>query len=176
MTCIEKGIDHELVPVDYGSDAHGALHPFRRLPILEIDGRRIFEALAMTAYLDERFPGPSLQPTDPEARLRMHLWMSVCGDYLFRDVVRTIPRDRQPSDEELQTARTALERAESLIDARPHLVGDEFTLADLYLAPQVDNCREKAPELLEGLAGIAAWLGVVEQRESFRETAYELTG
>jgi glutathione S-transferase len=35
MTCIEKGIEHELVPIAYGSDEHAALHPFMRIPIIE---------------------------------------------------------------------------------------------------------------------------------------------
>lgn len=176
MTCIEKGLDHELVPLDYGSDEHEAIHPFRRIPTVEIDGRRIIEGLAITGHLDEAFPGPSLQPTEPEDRLRMRTWMSVCGDYLFRDVVRTIPRDRAPTNEELATALTALQRAESLVEGDPFLAGSELTLADLYLAPQIANCREKAPQLLEGLDAINGWAPEVESRESFRLTAYDPPG
>ena len=52
MTCIEKGIEHELVPVAVGSAEHGALRP------------------------------------------RMRTWMELCSDYVFRDVVRAIPRRR----------------------------------------------------------------------------------
>ena len=94
MTCIEKGIDHELVPIAYGSAEHAALHPFMRIPVLEVDGATITETLAITGYLDEAFPGPSLQPGDAQDRTRMRMWMSLCGDYLYRDVVRTIPRDQ----------------------------------------------------------------------------------
>lgn len=170
MTCVEKGIDYDLVPIAYGSAEHALLHPFLRIPILEVGGTAIFESLAINCYLDEAFPGPSLQPEDDLARVRMRTWMGLCGDYLFRDVVRAIPRDRTPTEEELAGARTALERAEALVGAEPFLAGPALTLADLYLAPQIANCREKAPALLDGLPALGAWSERIGERESFRGT------
>jgi glutathione S-transferase len=172
MTCAEKGLAYELVPVRYGSEGHGALHPFRRMPILEIGETVIFETLAATGYVDEAFDGPSLQPGDPAGRAAMRTWMGVCGDYLFRQVVRGIPRDRTPSAEESEVAREALGRAESILDDESaYLVGEAPTLADLYLAPQLANCREKAPELLAEHPRLTSWLGTIEQRPSFTSTA-----
>jgi glutathione S-transferase len=177
MTCVEKGVAYELVPVAYGSPAHGELHPFRRMPILEVDGMgRIIETLAITGYLDDAFAGPALQPEDPAGRVAMRTWMAICGDYLFRDVVRGIPRARAPSDEELATARAALERAESLVPDTPYLAGHALSLADLYLAPQLSNCREKAAEVLEGLDRLGEWAERISRRESFRLTAYAVAG
>ena len=184
MTCAEKGLAYELVPVPYGSEEHGALHPFRRIPILEVGETVIFETLASTGYVDEAFDGPSLQPADPARRATMRTWMGVCGDYLFRQVVRGIPRDRTPTDEELGTAREALGRAESFLGeeggsivdgegasaASAFLVGDTVSLADLYLAPQLANCCEKAPEILAELPRLTAWLATIEQRPSFTTT------
>lgn len=175
MTCAEKGLAYELVPVRYGSEEHGALHPFRRMPILKVGPTVIFETLAATGYIDEAFDGPALQPVDPAARAAMRTWMGVCGDYLFREVVRTIPRDRTPSAEELVTACEALARAESILgEEEPgegaFLVGDTVTLADLYLAPQLANCREKTPEPLAEMPRLTAWLAGIEQRPSFTST------
>jgi glutathione S-transferase len=176
MTCVEKGIVYELVPVPYGTDEHGQMHPFRRMPILEIDGQMIVETLAITGSLDEAFAGPALQPEDPAERTRMRTWMGVCADYLFRDVVRGIPRDRSPTEVELTTAREALLRAESLMSGDDaFLVGESFTLADLYLAPQVANCQEKAPVLLDGLDALGAWMELVSVRESFQRTRPDVT-
>ena len=172
MVCVEKAIDYDLVPIDRGSDAHGALHPFRRMPVLEVDGEFMTETLAIASYLAEAFPGRTLTPDGFVALARMRTWMSICADYLFRDVVRTVPRGRQIADDERTTARTALERVESMIDAQPFLVGDTLTLADLYLAPQFANCREKAPDLLEGLDRLASWAGAIVEHDSFKLTAY----
>ena len=176
MTCAEKSLAYELVPVPYGSEEHGALHPFRRIPILEVGETVIFETLAATGYVDEAFDGPSLQPADPARRATMRTWMGVCGDYLFRQVVRGIPRDRTPTDEERGAAREALGRAESILGEKgsggdgAFLVDGNLSLADLYLAPQLANCREKAPEVLAELPRLTAWLATIEQRPSFTTT------
>lgn len=170
MTCVEKGIAYELVAVDYGSEGHGRMHPFRKMPILEVDGLFVVESLAVTGYLDEAFAGPSLQPEDVVARARMRTWMGVCADYLWRDVVRGLPRGTPVSEEQKEAARTSFERAESLGSEGPFLVGKAPTLADLYLAPQVANCREKAPEVLDGLEGLGAWWEAISRRPSFTET------
>jgi glutathione S-transferase len=172
MTCLEKGGEYELVPVARGSAEHFAMHPFARMPVLEADGRYIPEGLAVMGYLDEALPGPALQPSDLFARARMRTWMSVCGDYVFRDVVLTIPRDREPTEEELTTARTVLDRLEAMVGDGEFLVGESLTLADLYLAPQISNCHEKAPALLDGLPALGAWFAAMRARESFQRTSY----
>lgn len=170
MTCVEKHLDYELVPVARGSEEHAALHPFQRMPILEHDGRLVFESLAITGYLDEAFPDPALQPAALDERTRMRIWMGICGDYLFREVVQGIPRDREPNDAELGAAGTALGRAEGLLAGDSFLAGEQITLADLYLAPQIANCREKQPELLSRHDGLSRWLARIEERASFQTT------
>jgi glutathione S-transferase len=100
----------------------------------------------------------------------MRTWMGICSDYVYRDVVRTIPRGRAASEEERTTALTALQRAERMMGDTPFLAGEALTLADLYLAPQIANCAEKAPELLDGLELIGAWAARIGERESFRRT------
>jgi glutathione S-transferase len=175
MVCIEKGIRYELVPVDYGGEAHGEMHPFRRMPILEVGGLFVIESLAVTGYLDEAFPGPALQPEDVVARARMRTWMGICADYLWRDVVRGLPRGTPPSDEQKEAARTDFERAQSLGIEGPFLLGEAPTLADLYLAPQVANCREKAPEVLDGLGDLGAWWDNVSRRPSLTDTEPDAT-
>lgn len=173
MTSIEKGVEYELVPIAYGSADHAAVHPFSRIPVLEHDGRIVTEGLAITGYIDEAFEGPALQPVDLDGRTRMREWLSQCADYAFRDVVRNLPRKRTPTDEELSTARTVLQRLDALVGSEPFLVGADVTLADLYLAPQVSNAREKAPELLDQLDALSGWFGRMTARESFELTYYD---
>ena len=173
MACIEKGIEFEFVPVNRASDAYGELHPFRRIPVLEHGDLVVFEGLAVISYIDEAFAGPELQPTDLRARTSMRQWMSLCADYVFRDVVLAIPRDREPSPDELATAAGILQIVDRLIGASPFLVGAQLTLADLYLAPQISNCLEKVPQLCSGLEATNAWFAIVRERESFRATAYD---
>jgi glutathione S-transferase len=55
-------------------------------------------------------------------------------------------------------------------DEGPFLVGDALTLADLYLAPQLANCREKAPDLLAEMPRLTSRLAAIESRPSFIST------
>ena len=173
MTCVEKGVDYELVPLNRGSAEHATMHPVTRMPVLEHDGRFVIEALAVVGYIDEAFDGPALQPDDLDGRTRMREWLSFSADYVYREVVRRIPRDRAPSEEELQTARAALERVDAQLNGAPFILGDRITLTDLYLAPQVSNAREKAPELLASLDALDRWAAVIAERDSFKLTSYD---
>jgi len=173
MTCVEKGVDYELVPIAYGSADHAAMHPFSRIPVLVHNGKVVTEGLAITSYVDEAFDSRPLQPTDLAGRTQMREWLSRCADYVFRDVVRNIPRKRTPTDEELATARSVLEQLNALVGSGPFLVGTNLTLADLYLAPQLSNAREKAPELLDSLDALDGWFGRMADRDSFQLTSYD---
>lgn len=172
MACIEKGVDYELVPIEYGGPAHLALHPFSRIPVLEHGDTVIFETLAITSYIDEAFAGPPLQPADTLARARMLAWVGVCSDYVYRDVVRGLPRKRPPHDDELDAARRALRRVDALV-GEGFLAGDTLSLADLYLAPQISNVCEKLDDALDSLDALRAWYTRLAGRESFHHTAYD---
>jgi len=143
------------------------------MPVLDHGGVFVIEALAIVGYIDEAFDGPALQPADLDGRTRMREWLSICADYVYRDVVRTIPRDRTPTEEERQTARTLLERLDARLDAAPFILGECISLADLYLAPQVSNAREKAPEVLDSLGPLERWAAGMAERESFKSTSYD---
>jgi glutathione S-transferase len=173
IACAEKGVEYELVPVARGSEEHRAMHPFAKMPVLEHDGRFVAESLAVTGYVDEAFPGPPLMPAELAGRTSVREWQGLCADYGYREVVRTVPRDREPSEDELATARAVLERFDALMGTDPFLVGDSFTLADAYLAPQIANAQEKAPRLLDGLPSLGRWYESISARESFQSTRYD---
>ena len=72
----EKGLDHELRPVDVAAfeqlePRFLALNPAGQLPVLETGGAALTEAFFVLCYLDERFPDPPLGGTDPAARYRV---------------------------------------------------------------------------------------------------------
>ena len=76
MALAEKGVAYTLVPVDVfapggPSAEYLARQPFGKIPAFEHDGFRLYEAGAITRYVDEAFDGPPLQPAD-RRRLRPH--------------------------------------------------------------------------------------------------------
>jgi glutathione S-transferase len=64
----EKGVPYRLVPIDvFTPDGPPKEYlnrqPFGRIPAFEHGGFQLYEAGAITRYVDEAFPGPVLQPT-----------------------------------------------------------------------------------------------------------------
>lgn len=113
----EKGLAYEHVEVDpFAPDMpieYLDLHPFKRVPTL-VDGDFVlYETEAITRYIDEAFPGPMLQPTEPRHRARMAQIISVIDSYGYVSMVRHVAgervfaslRRRQP-DEALISDRT----------------------------------------------------------------------
>jgi hypothetical protein len=62
MTCIEKGLSYELVPVARGSAEHYVMHPFARMPILEHDGKLVTEGSRSRATWTRLSTGPLSSP------------------------------------------------------------------------------------------------------------------
>ncbi len=70
-----KGVAYRRVVVDLAagdqhSEGYRALNPLGLIPLLEMDGHRLSQSLAIIDYLDARFPEPPLVSTDPAERAR----------------------------------------------------------------------------------------------------------
>src|SRR5215469_3673466 len=92
LTLEEKGVPYELVPIDiFASEGippeHKARHPFGKIPAFDHAGFRLYEAGAITRYVDEAFPGARLQPDDPPGRARMNQIISILDSYAYRTLV-----------------------------------------------------------------------------------------
>jgi glutathione S-transferase len=186
LTLEEKVRAYELIPVDPfapgGPPAeHLGRHPFGRIPAFEHAGFRLYEAGAITRYIDEVFAGPALQPNDPRRRARMAQIISVLDSYAYRTLVWDIYVERiaRPAsgltiDEEKIAA--ALPRAEICLSALSDLLGEgawlagpAISLADLHAAPMFALFR-LAPEgehLLGRHEPLLGWWSRISARPSF---------
>ncbi|MDQ0304330.1 glutathione S-transferase family protein [Ancylobacter polymorphus] len=188
LTLIEKGVDHELVPVDPFAPegvppSYRARHPFGRIPAFEHDGFRLFETGAITRYVNEAFEGPGLLPSEVRARARANQIISLADAYAYRPLVWGIyvervekPAQGEPTDEArlaaaLAEADVCLASLAALMNGAPFLTGPRLSLADLHLAPMVFYVRQ-APEgaaLLAGHPGLAQWWARMSARPSLQQ-------
>src|SRR3990170_2634051 len=65
-----KGLDYDRRPVNLAegeqrSGDYRGLNPQGFVPMLEIDGLRLTQSLAIIVYLDQKYPEPPLMPGDP---------------------------------------------------------------------------------------------------------------
>ena len=158
MACVEKGVSYDLQPLEFGSEAHLAIHSFGKMPAMRHGDFTLFETSAITRYIDDRFPGPRLQPDDPRERALMNQWISATNHYFYADVIVRyllqyfFPKgpdgtpDREAIDAALPDVRHHLGVLDKALDDKEFLVGDRITLADLFLAP-ILSYLVKAPRI-----------------------------
>jgi glutathione S-transferase len=190
----EKGVAYERVevnpvaadmPLDYLE-----LHPFRRVPTL-VDGDFVlYETTAITRYVDEAFPGPALQPSEPRRRARMAQIVAIVDAYGYWPMVRQVAGQRvfaarrgAAPDEALirsgldgshraLAALEAIAAAGGLVAGGPLAGGAVWSLADFHLAPMLAYFT-LAPEGASALARyprLTAWWDVVRCRASLVDT------
>ncbi|HUJ53686.1 MAG TPA: glutathione S-transferase family protein [Steroidobacteraceae bacterium] len=191
ITLEEKAVPYRLVPVPPNTlrtPEHLGRHPFGRVPVLEHGDFRLRETQAILRYLDRVLPQPTLTPADPRAAARMDELMNVNDWYVFQGVGNVIAFQRivaprvlgRTADEAAIAA--ALPRAHQVFDAlaallgsRPYFAGEDFTLADALLAPQLDFLGQTPewPTLTANHANLGRWLESVRERPSFAATTWE---
>jgi glutathione S-transferase len=178
----EKGLDYEFVDVvpPFKDPAHMARNPLGRVPVFEDDGFMLYETQAILRYLDEVYPGPRLQPSEPRALARMNQIIGIIDCYLFKAWSGDIAFERlvaprffgRPADEAaiaaaLPVARSSALALEGLV-VGPYLTGDVFSLADIRLMPHFHWFRftPEGAAILADTPKLNAWFAGVEGRES----------
>lgn len=191
MLLAEKGFtDFKQVPLNVlegepKQPEHLARHPFGKVPVLDHDGMRILETSAITRYLNDILPGPSLVPATPKDRARMDMIIGILDSYgygaliggvaayhLFPDFVGGQSEPMREGG--LKGGRTCIELVMQTRGASPFIAGD-LSLADLYLAPiafYVSLTPDKS--VMFDVEGFADWWNKIEALPSFKATAPDL--
>ena len=152
-----KGVDYDSLPVnllesEQKSDDYRALNPQGLVPMLEIDGHRLTQSLSIIVYLDQLFADPPLIPRDPAdgAHVRAMALTIACDIHPLNNlrVLKYLSGPLGISQERrdgwyahwIAEGFTALE-AMAKPGAGRFLFGDEPTIADVCLVPQLYNAR-----------------------------------
>jgi len=173
----EKGLDFETYEVDLSNKSEEFLNasPTGKVPVVVVEGDSIYESNVVNQYLDEVTDGPRLMPEDPKRRAHARIWMAFADTDFFPAVfVASVGRERGFSEERISEAweklKTALGKLEDRLEGRDYLAG-EFSLADIAHAGnfvRVRELEERGELSLERYPNVAAWMGRIEDRESYR--------
>jgi maleylpyruvate isomerase len=131
--------------------AFRAVNPQMRVPALKLDsGEIIIQSLAIIEYLDEVHPQPPLLPSDPveRAKARALAQLVACDIHPLNNVgpLRYLKNELGIDQARIDAwyhhwVVEGFEALEALIEAAPYAVGEDVTLADICLVPQVANAR-----------------------------------
>jgi maleylacetoacetate isomerase len=152
-----KGASYErhkvnLLEGEQKSDDYRALNPQGLVPMLEIDGHRLVQSLAIINYLDLRFPNQPLIPAAAAERahvVAMALTVA-CDIHPLNNlrVLKYLRNELDHSQEEVDRwyahwISEGLPALETMAapKAGKFLFGDAPTIADVCLVPQLYNAR-----------------------------------
>ncbi|XP_017793692.1 PREDICTED: probable maleylacetoacetate isomerase 2 isoform X1 [Habropoda laboriosa] len=141
-----KEIPYDIKPVSLikgGGEQHSnefrEINPMEQVPALHIDNHTLIESLNILQYLEETRPHRPLMPADPVKRARV------------REICEVIASGIQPLQKYHFLLQINIEMSknycfsavEKLLSssAGKYCVGDEITLADCCLIPQIFNAR-----------------------------------
>jgi glutathione S-transferase len=180
MVLHEKQVDFEVREVDLSnkSEEFLAASPTGKVPVVVVDGDSLYESNVINQYLDEVFESPKLMPEDPKRKAYARIWMTFADTDLFPAMfVASIGRDRGFSEEQIVEAfeklNMALGKLEERLKDRFYLA-DGFSLADIAHAGNFVGLRdleEKGEISLDEYPNVAAWIGRLESRESYKASA-----
>lgn len=188
LVLAEKGVAYERAEVNpFAGDipaAYLALHPFGRVPALVHGGFTLYETGAIVRYIDRAFPGPALQPTDPQRLARMDQIMSVVDAYAYWPLVRQVfvhdvirphtgtTGDPVELEKGLASAATVLDALDALAASDGWLVGPDLSLADFHLGAMIAYFAQstRGLELLGTRPRLTAWWERMAQRPSLLAT------
>ncbi len=187
----EKGAHYRFQPVapaTLRTPAHLALHPFGRVPVLEHRQFKLYETAAILRYLERVLPSPLLIPVGSQTAARVDQLMNINDWYLFQGPGNVIafqrivgPKlmglapDEQAIAATMPKAHAVFEELSQQLGSEDYLAGDEFTLADVMIAPQMDflSLTPEWQALTAQRPNLRDWLARVSARPSMAKTTWE---
>ncbi len=187
MVLADKGVAYDQVPVNVlagetHQPEHLARHPFGKVPVFDIDGMRLRETIAICSYLEEKYPSPSLVPSDIKERARMIEAIGLLNSYAYPGLIGAVLYEMFPDvvggpDEAARATCVANgEKALKLImdnrSSGPWLAGGQCSLADYFLAPVFAySAMTKEADLVLSVPGAREWWAAMQEVASFKATA-----
>jgi len=150
-----KELEHEIVSVslapgvsEHRGDEYRARNPQMLVPFLEDGDLGIAQSMAILEYLEEAYPDVPLLPVGEPVRSKVRSFCNLiaCDIHPLNNLrVMNYIRDEFGADPKgdwyAHWIHEGFKAAEVMASDGPFVFGDEVTLADAFLVPQVYNAR-----------------------------------
>jgi RNA polymerase-associated protein len=137
IVLFEKGMDFQVIDVDMFNKPEdiAVINPYNKVPVLVERDLVLYEANIINEYIDERFPHPQLMPADPVMRARARLFLHRFENELFCHIEAIEHGVQKAADKARATVRDNLTQISVVFAKQKFMLGDEFSMLDVAIAP-----------------------------------------
>jgi RNA polymerase-associated protein len=170
----EKGMDFEIRDIDLYNKPEdiNVMNPYGQVPILVERDLILYESNIINEYIDERFPHPQLMPADPVMRARTRLFLYNFEKELFTHVC-VLENRNSPSEKQLDlargTIRDRLSQLAPMLIKNKYMLGEEFSMLDVAMAPLLWRLEHYGIELPKSAAPVQKYAERIFSRPAYIE-------
>ena len=171
----EKGLDFEIRDIDLFNKPEdiATMNPYGQVPILVERDLILYESNIIDEYIDERFPHPQLMPADPVMRACTRLFLNNFEKELFVHVSALENSSLAADEKRLERARSAirdrLAQLAPMLLKNKYMLGDEFSMLDVAIAPLLWRLDHYGIELPKNAAPLQKYAERIFSRPAYIE-------
>lgn len=164
----EKGMDFEVIDVDLFNKPEdiAVINPYNRVPVLVDRDLVLYESNIINEYIDERFPHPQLMPPDPIMRARARQLLHTFEQELFTHLA-ALEANQKGVDKVRAHVRDHLTQLAPVFAKQKYMLGDEFSMLDVAIAPLLWRLEHYGIELPKSAAALMKYAERIFSRQGF---------
>ena len=164
----EKQMDFQVIDVDLFNKPEdiAVINPYNRVPVLVDRDLVLYESNIINEYIDERFPHPQLMPPDPQTRARARQLLYTMENELFSHV-EALEKNAKTADKARGHLRDRLAELAPLFLKQKYLLGEDFSMLDVAIAPLLWRLDHYGIELPKTAAPMMKYAERIFSRQGF---------
>lgn len=168
IVLFEKGMDFQIVDVDIHNKPEdlAVMNPYNQVPVLVERDLILHESNIINEYIDERFPHPQLMPADPIMRARARLFLNGFERELFVHV-EALEDGSKGIDKARAAIRDGLSKLAPIFTKQKYMLGEEFSMLDVAVAPLLWRLEHYGIELPKTAAPVLKYAERLFSRQAF---------
>jgi RNA polymerase-associated protein len=168
IVLFEKGMDFEVIDVDLYNKPEdiAVINPYNRVPVLVDRDLVLYESNIINEYIDERFPHPQLMPPDPIMRARARQLLHTFEHELFAHL-EALEANQKGVDKNRGHVRDQLTQLAPIFTKQKFMLGDEFSMLDVAIAPLLWRLEHYGIELPKTAAPLMKYAERIFSRQGF---------
>jgi glutathione S-transferase len=176
----EKGLAYQRVTLDLAKKEQKRpeflkLNPYGKVPVINDNGKVLFESCIINEYLDEQYPNPPLMPKEPYVRGRGRILVDYGLRYMHEpywalrgEVLKNeSERDQTIIAGTRRNLRELMRYLEDALGDKPYFLG-ELSLTDIDLLARFFRFEDYGALPDSSLPRLNSWLQKMKQRPSVK--------